>query len=125
VIFTESSKIFIDFNEFLATNEGKIEVYQDSNEYGSCKKKGDPVLHTDLRNWADIFLIASLSVNTMAKISNRICDNLLTVVMRAWKLDEYDGNIFFENMEYSVLRQPVILAPAMNTDMYNHPITEK
>ena len=125
MIFTESSKTFIDFNEFLATNEGKIEVYQDSNEYGSWKKKGDPVLHIDLRNWADIFLIAPLSANTMAKISNGICDNLLTVVMRAWKLDKYDGNIFFENMEYSVLRQPVILAPAMNTDMYNHPITEK
>ena len=59
-----------------------------------------------MRDWADIFVIAPLSANTLAKLSNGLCDNLLTCVARAWK-----GNIF--------------VAPAMNTGMYNHPITKK
>lgn len=41
------------------------------------KKIGDPVLHIELRNWADVILIAPLDANTMAKISNGMCDNLL------------------------------------------------
>lgn len=41
------------------------------------KKIGDPVLHIELRNWADVILIAPLDANTVAKISNGICDNLL------------------------------------------------
>ena len=37
----------------------------------------DPVLHIELRRWADIMVIAPLDANTLAKISNGICDNLL------------------------------------------------
>jgi phosphopantothenoylcysteine synthetase/decarboxylase len=37
---------------------------------------GGPVLHIELRRWADIVLIAPCSANTLAKISNGICDNL-------------------------------------------------
>lgn len=37
----------------------------------------DPVLHIELRRWADILVIAPLDCNTLAKISNGICDNLL------------------------------------------------
>ena len=55
-------------------------------------------------------LIAPLGANTMAKICNGICDNLLTQVTRAWH---------FENDKY-----PFIVAPAMNTMMYEHPITD-
>lgn len=44
----------------------------------------------------------------MAKISNGLCDNLLTNVARAW--------------DY---KKPMILAPAMNTMMYENPITFK
>ncbi len=35
------------------------------------------VLHIDLRKWADILLLAPLSANTLAKIANGLCDNLL------------------------------------------------
>jgi phosphopantothenoylcysteine decarboxylase len=38
---------------------------------------GDPVLHIELRKWADVFVICPLSANTMAKFSNGICDNLI------------------------------------------------
>lgn len=66
------------------------------------------MLHIELRKWADCFLIAPLSANTMAKIVNGLCDNLLTNVARAW--------------DYKKL---MILAPAMNTMMYDNPITGK
>lgn len=65
-------------------------------------------MHIELRKWADCLLIAPLSANTMAKISNGLCDNLLTNVARAWDYNK-----------------PMILAPAMNTMMYENPITKK
>ena len=39
-----------------------------------------------MRDWADLFLIAPLSANSLAKISSGLCDNLLTCVCRAWPL---------------------------------------
>lgn len=65
-----------------------IEVFTDENEWSTWQKRGDPVLHIELRKWADMILIAPLSANTMAKIVNGICDNLLTCVMRAWDFTE-------------------------------------
>lgn len=60
-----------------------------------------------LRRWADVVLVAPLSANTLAKLSNGICDNLLTCLMRA--LD--------------VKRTEVLVCPAMNTHMWDHPFT--
>ncbi len=60
--------------------------------------------HVDLGLWADLILIAPLSANTLAKLSNGICDNLLSVI-------------------YLSARCPVLLAPAMDLDMYKHPAT--
>ncbi len=45
---------------------------------------GDPVLHIELRRWADVLLVAPLSANTLAKMANGLADNLLTCVVRAW-----------------------------------------
>ncbi|EDV26292.1 Phosphopantothenoylcysteine decarboxylase [Trichoplax sp. H2] len=81
-------------------------IYNDDDEWQAWKQKGDPVLHIELRKWADIMLIAPLDANTLAKIANGICDNLLTCLMRAWDL-----------------KRPVIFCPAMNTHMWKHPIT--
>jgi phosphopantothenoylcysteine decarboxylase len=64
---------------------------------------------SQLRRWADIILIAPLSANTLAKLSNGICDNLLTSLMRA--LDSK--------------RTDVLVFPAMNTHMWEHPFTAK
>lgn len=50
--------------------------------------------------------IIPLTANTLAKLTNGICDNLLTCTYRAW------GSI-----------KPVIVAPCMNTEMFNHPLT--
>jgi phosphopantothenoylcysteine decarboxylase len=45
---------------------------------------GDPVMHIELRRWADVLVIAPLSANTLAKAAQGLCDNLLTCVVRAW-----------------------------------------
>ncbi|XP_015279843.1 PREDICTED: phosphopantothenoylcysteine decarboxylase-like [Gekko japonicus] len=72
------------------------------------KGRTDPVLHIDLRRWADLMVVAPLDANTLAKIANGICDNLLTCVVRAWDLSK-----------------PLLFCPAMNTAMWEHPITAR
>lgn len=56
----------------------------DDDEWHEWSKVGDPVMHIELRRWADVFVIAPLSANTLAKLANGICDNLITCVARAW-----------------------------------------
>jgi len=58
--------------------------------------------HVMLGRWADIFLIAPLSCNTLAKLATGLCDNLLTAV-------------------YLSSTCPVVVAPAMDQDMWLHP----
>ncbi|XP_059952969.1 phosphopantothenoylcysteine decarboxylase isoform X2 [Mesoplodon densirostris] len=75
---------------------------------GMWKCRSDPVLHIDLRRWADLMLVAPLDANTMGKVASGICDNLLTCVIRAWDRSK-----------------PLLFCPAMNTAMWEHPITEQ
>lgn len=60
----------------------------------------------ELRKWADSILVAPLDANTLAKIANGLSDNLLTSVLRAWDFSKYAH-----------------FAPAMNTCMWEHPLT--
>ncbi|KAL9262972.1 Phosphopantothenoylcysteine decarboxylase-like protein [Drosera capensis] len=85
-----------------------VVLYTDEDEWSSWKKIGDPVLHIELRRWADVMVIAPLSANTLGKIAGGLCDNLLTCIVRAW--------------DYT---KPLFVAPAMNTFMWNNPFTEK
>lgn len=48
------------------------------------KHRSDPVLHIDLRRWADLMLVAPLDANTLGKVASGICDNLL--VSDSWRL---------------------------------------
>ena len=57
--------------------------------------------HIALCDWADIFVIAPASANTIGKIANGICDNLLTSLACAYQ-------------------KQIIFAPAMNTGMWNN-----
>jgi len=68
------------------------------------KNSGEWNSHVDLGLWADLFVIAPASANTIAKMANGICDNLLLAV-------------------YLSARCPVYVAPAMDLDMYQHPAT--
>lgn len=40
-------------------------------------KIGDPILHIELRRWADIVLVAPCSANTLSKVAHGACDNLV------------------------------------------------
>ena len=61
-----------------------VPLHDDEAEWRGWQKVGDPVLHIELRRWADVFVVAPLSANTLAKMANGMCDNLLTCVVRAW-----------------------------------------
>ena len=61
--------------------------------------------HVMLGRWADVMLIAPLSCNTLSKMANGQCDNLLLAV-------------------YLSATCPVIVAPAMDEDMWHHPSTK-
>ena len=80
------------------------------------RKRGDPVLHIELRKWAEIYLVAPLSANTLAKFNAGICDNLLSLVFRCWDMKK--------NSEGTLIK-PIILCPAMNNLMYDHPFTSE
>lgn len=77
-------------------------------DVGKHYQRGDRVVHIELRAWADVFVIAPLDANTLAKLAVGLCDNALTCVWRAWDP-----------------AKPVVLAPAMNTLMWEHPFTRK
>lgn len=62
--------------------------------------------HVDLGLWADVFLIAPATANTLSKMANGTCDNLLLAT-------------------YLSAKCPVYFAPAMDLDMYKHPSTLK
>ena len=82
--------------------------YNDTSEWQSWRNRGDAVTHIDLRNKADICVIAPCSANTLAKLANGMCDNLATSIIRAWDFSK-----------------PLLIAPAMNTHMWQNPITKK
>ena len=54
-----------------------VPVLTDADEFSLWQKRGDPVLHIHLRDWADIVLIAPLSANTLASLANGVSNNLL------------------------------------------------
>jgi phosphopantothenoylcysteine decarboxylase len=101
-----SAKMTSEGIEWEVPEEHVERVVTEESEW-EWDKIGDPIPHIDLRDWADMMVIAPLSANTMAKMANGICDNLLTSIYRAWPL----------------LKKPVVVAPAMNTQMWVHPIT--
>ncbi len=105
-IATEPALAFFD----PAALPAGVRLYRDADEWpdGRLFTVGEPVLHIELRKWADALLIAPLDANTLAKMALGMSDNLLTCVYRAWDFSK-----------------PVLLAPAMNTFMWEHPATRR
>jgi len=100
IIMTEAASHFITplTLSTLSKNPVLLDFYK--------KETGEWQSHVNLGLWADLFLIAPLSANTMASLANGICNNLLQAV-------------------YLSARCPVMLAPAMDLDMFKHPATRK
>lgn len=99
IIMTESAKDFITPLTLatLSENPALSSFYADEN--------GQWYNHVSLGLSHDLFLIAPASANTLAKMANGYCDSLL--------LATYLSNT-----------APVVLAPAMDRDMYQHPATQ-
>jgi phosphopantothenoylcysteine decarboxylase/phosphopantothenate--cysteine ligase len=65
----------------------------------------DPISHLEVVRRADVFVVAPASANTIAKLAHGLADNLLTSAALA-------------------ARCPLLIAPAMNNAMYEHPATQ-
>jgi phosphopantothenoylcysteine decarboxylase len=114
VVATEPALYFFDPHELsagsgLTGDPSAGPLFRDRDEWpGRRYHRGDAVLHIEFRNWADLLVIAPLDANTLAKLSLGLCNNFLTCLFRAWDFS-----------------RPVILAPAMNTLMWQSPLTER
>ncbi|MFA6334371.1 MAG: bifunctional phosphopantothenoylcysteine decarboxylase/phosphopantothenate--cysteine ligase CoaBC [Bacteroidales bacterium] len=100
VIMTEMAKQFITplTMATLSKNPISVEFYNPEN--------GDWNSHISLGLWADLYIIAPASANTIAKMANGVADNLLLTT-------------------YLSSRCPVVAAPAMDVDMFLHPATQE
>ncbi|KAG8631507.1 hypothetical protein KVT40_000647 [Elsinoe batatas] len=100
-------------------------IHLDADEWSPPWTRGAPILHIELRRWADAMLVAPLSANTMAKMVAGLSDNLITSVLRAWDTTgAIDGTA--EGKERTRTqggKKRVWVAPAMNTAMWGHPVT--
>jgi phosphopantothenoylcysteine decarboxylase/phosphopantothenate--cysteine ligase len=96
VIMTEASKDFITPLTLATLSKNPVYTKFTSGDQGEWNN------HVELGLWADAMIIAPASANTIGKMANGICDNLLLAT-------------------YLSARCPVYVAPAMDLDMYQHP----
>ena len=99
VIMTPASRVFITplTLSTLSKNPVHSSFYQDENNETWNN-------HVELGLWADLIVIAPATANTLSKMANGACDNLLIAT-------------------YQSAKCPVYFAPAMDLDMYIHPST--
>ena len=100
VIMTPASKDFI--TPLTLSTLSKNPVY--SSFYNQEEENEKWNNHVELGLWADLMVIAPATANTLSKMANGICDNLLLAI-------------------YLSAKCPVYFAPAMDLDMYIHPST--
>ncbi|RPD48963.1 bifunctional phosphopantothenoylcysteine decarboxylase/phosphopantothenate--cysteine ligase CoaBC [Paracnuella aquatica] len=98
VVMTHAAKDFV--SPLTLSTLSKNEVLSDLFEADSWAN------HVALGRWADLLLVAPLSCNTLAKMANGLCDNLLLAT-------------------YLSATCPVMVAPAMDEDMWHHPTTRE
>ncbi len=100
VVMTENAKKFITplTLETLSENEVVTEMFP--------KRRFVGIRHVDLAGWADLILIAPATANLIGKIRSGIADDILTTIVISSKA-------------------PVLIAPAMNVNMYENPIFQE
>lgn len=100
VVMTPAAKEFITPLTLSTLSENPV-----YSEFAS-RQTGEWNSHVELGLWADIFVVAPATANTIAKMANGICDNLLLAT-------------------YLSAKCPIFIAPAMDLDMFKHPTTAK
>ena len=99
VIATENAFNFV--TELALATLSQNQVYSDNFDIKEYKPE-----HISLCDEGDILVLAPATANTISKIANGICDNLLTSIICAFN-------------------KPVLIAPAMNTNMWNNPFVKE
>ncbi|MEO1593365.1 MAG: bifunctional phosphopantothenoylcysteine decarboxylase/phosphopantothenate--cysteine ligase CoaBC [Cyanobacteria bacterium J06632_22] len=94
VVLTDAAQAFVSAVTFAGLSRHR--AYTDADFWQATQ---DRPLHIELGEWADLILIAPLTANTLGKLAHGLADNLLTNTLLASTC-------------------PVLLAPAMNTDMW-------
>lgn len=85
-----------------------LEGLTGSHVYTDSFEEGEMMSHINLIKWADLVIVCPASANTINKLANGIGDNLVTSLFLA-----HDWS------------KPYLVAPAMNTNMYEHPATKE
>jgi len=101
VVMTAQAQQFVSAVTFAALSRQRVQ----SDEDFWSPAQGRP-LHIELGEWADVLVLAPLTANTLAKLAHGMADNLLTNTVLA-----------------SIC--PVLLAPAMNTDMWQQAAVQR
>ena len=86
-----------------------FEAVTNSAVFTSLWERGEKykIGHVNLADWADIVVVAPATANIIGKIANGICDDLLSTTLCA------------------ASAKPILLAPAMNDDMWNNPAVQR
>ncbi|MGT2907882.1 phosphopantothenoylcysteine decarboxylase [Streptococcus dentiloxodontae] len=102
VLMTEKAQAFITplTLQVLSKNTVHTDVMVENS--------ADRINHIELGKQADLFILAPASANTIAKLANGFADNMVTATALALPAD-----------------LPKFIAPAMNTKMYDNPITQR
>ena len=98
VVMTASAKTFITPLTLSTLSKNPVVSSFEKDDQGQWEN------HVELGLWADLFVLAPASANTLAKMAHGLCDNLLMAT-------------------YLSAKCPVMIAPAMDLDMYKHPAT--
>lgn len=107
VVATEPALYFFNEHDLTFGDTPGGPLHRDDDEWSGRKyQRDDPVLHIEFRKWADLLIVAPLDANTLGKFALGLSDNFLTCLLRAWDFSK-----------------PVVLAPAMNTLMWQSPVT--
>ena len=100
VLMTDSAKEFVAPLTFSSLSGKPVLSDFFSRESGSWNS------HVDLGVWADLFLVAPATATTISKMANGLCDNLVVTT-------------------YLSVKCPVMIAPAMDLDMFGHPAMQE
>lgn len=121
VILTKSASKFLTGQsaeqpsaESLASLPNVDAIHYDEDEWVVPWTREAPILHIELRRWAHVLAVVPMSANVLAKMTGGLCDDLLTTVVRAWDTDTSAGE-----------GPSILVAPAMNSMMWTHPLTAK
>lgn len=103
VVMTENASSFVSPLTLATLSENPVGIqFTKTTEKGELSWNN----HVDMGLWADYMIVAPATANTLAKMASGQADNLLLVA-------------------YLSAKCPVLIAPAMDLDMYKHPTTKE